>query len=299
MKPVIIYPYERMKHRDYKHIVAFKPNGCIQIDYFAMKRRTADNYKIAYWYTIGVDVYSRYVCIFVNVINEKGDIPTDKKSRGSVFLNFKGLIELFSDKPEMITADAEFDVEDVRKYCISHDIKLVIFPTGTINSNNVVEKMIHKVKTTFNEYVFAFNEIILERLKKPNLDRKKHSYIIFNSICYYLNRIFSTGVKGIPIEIYMGIESPNLPLNNFNTTIYPTFKIGEHVVLRPRGRYKSLAFQKKTDIPGQLGTIIAKPTKNTYTILTIQGEEINAKPYEFIIISEEDYNKFKDMPLFK
>jgi hypothetical protein len=299
MEPIIHYPYERMKYKDYKHIVAFKPNGCIQLDYFAMKRRTADNYKIAYWYTIGVDVYSRYVCIFVNVINEEGDIPTDKKSRGSTFLNFKGLLELFTDKPDMVTADAEFDVEDIRNYCKENGINLVIFPTGTINSNNVVEKMIHKVKTTFLSYVFGFDKIIEKRLKNPNLDRKKHSYIIFNSICYYLNRIFSTGVKGIPIEIYMGIESPNLPLNNNYTTIYPQFKVGEYVVLRPRGRYKSLAFQKKSDTPGQLGMIIAKPTKNTYTIRTVQGEEINAKPYEFIIISEEDYNRFKKMPLFK
>jgi hypothetical protein len=159
--------------------------------------------------------------------------------------------------------------------------------------------MIDKVKKTFLLYIFEFNDIIEKRLKNPNLDRKKHSYRIFNSICYYLNRIFSTGVKGIPIEIYMGIESPNLPLNNTNKTIYPQFKIGAHVVLRPRGRYKSLAFQKKSDTPGQLGTIIDRPTKNTYTIRTVQGEEINAKPYEFITISKEDYNKFKDMPLFK
>jgi hypothetical protein len=299
MFPNIHYPFERMKYRDYRHIVAFKPNGCIQIDYFRMKTKVANDYKIAYWYTIGVDVYSRYVCIHVNEINEEGDIPDDPKTKGPTFLNFRKLIELFTDKPDMITADAEFNVEDVRDYCKENGIKLVIFPTGTINSNNVVEKMIHKVKKTFLLYVFAFDDIIQKRLENPNISRKKHSYRIFNSICYFLNRKFNTGVKGIPIEIYMGIESPNLPLNNNYTTIYPKHKIGDYVILRPRGRYKSLTFQARADAPGMLGEIIANPTRHTYTIRTLQGEEINAKPYEFIIISEEDYNKFKKMPIFK
>jgi hypothetical protein len=286
-----------MKYKDYRHIVAFKPNGCIQIDFFNISPSVADNYKIAYWYTIGVDVYSRYVCIHVNEINEEGDIPTDPRSKGPTFLNFKRLIELFAEKPDMITADAEFDVKDVRKYCEENGIKLVILPTGSINANSVVEKMIDKVKKEFITYVFEFDDLIEKRLEMPDLSRKKHSYRIFNSICYFLNRKFNTGVKGIPIEIYMGIESPSLPL--FNYTTYPRYKIGEYVILRPRGRYKSLVFQSRAHTPGLLGEIIAKPTKNTYTIRTVQGEEINAKPYEFIDITAEEFNKFKKMPIFK
>jgi hypothetical protein len=299
MKPTIQYPLERMKYKDFRHIVAFKPNGCIQIDFFGMRTRVANNYKIAYWYTIGVDVYSRYVCIHVNELNEEGDIPTDPKSKGPTFLNFKRLLDLFTDKPDMVTVDAEFDVKDVKKYCEKNGIKLVIFPTGSVNANSVVEKMIDKVKKTFITYIFEFDNIIQKRLENPNLSRKKHSYRIFNSICYFLNRKFNTGVKGIPIEIYMGIESPNLPLNNSYTTSYPKHKVGEYVILRPRGRYKSLAFQARAYTPGILGEIIANPLRNTYTIRTIQGDEINAKPYEFIVISEEEFNKFKNMPIYK
>jgi hypothetical protein len=297
MKPTIQYPLERMKYKDFRHIVAFKPNGCIQIDFFGMRPKVADNYKIAYWYTIGVDVYSRYVCIHVNELNEKGDIPTDPKSKGPTFLNFKRLLDLFTDKPDMITADAEFNVKDVRNYCKENGIKLVILPTGSVNTNSVVEKMIDKVKKTFITYIFEFNDEIQKRLERPNISRKKHSYRIFNSICYFLNRKFNTGVKGIPIEIYMGIESPNLPLSNYTT--YPKHKVGEYVLLRPRGRYKSLAFQARAHMPGILGEIIANPLKNTYTIRTVQGEEVNAKPYEFIVISEEEFNKFKKMPMYK
>jgi hypothetical protein len=286
-----------MKYKNYRHIVAFKPNGCIQIDFFNLSPSVADNYKIAYWYTIGVDVYSRYVCIHVNEINEEGDIPDDPRSKGPTFLNFKRLIELFTDKPGMITADSEFNVKDVRNYCEENGIKLVIFPAGTVNANSIVEKMIDKVKKEFITYIFEFDDKIQKRLENPKLSRKKHSYRIFNSICYFLNRKFNTGVKGIPIEIYMGIESPNLPL--FNYTSYPKHNVGDYVLMRPRGRYKSLAFQARAHAPGTLGEIIANPIKNTYTIRTIHGEEINAKPYEFIVLSPEEFNKFKKMPMYK
>jgi hypothetical protein len=157
--------------------------------------------------------------------------------------------------------------------------------------------MIDKVKKEFITYIFEFDDKIQKRLENPKLSRKKHSYRIFNSICYFLNRKFNTGVKGIPIEIYMGIESPNLPMANY--TSYPKHNVGDYVLLRPRGRYKSLAFQARAHAPGILGEIIANPIKNTYTIRTTDGEEINAKPYEFIVLSPEEFNKFKKMPMYK
>jgi hypothetical protein len=95
----------------------------------------------------------------------------------------------------------------------------------------------------------------------------------------------------------MGIESPNLPMANY--TSYPKHNVGDYVLLRPRGRYKSLVFQARAHTPGILGEIIANPTKNTYTIRTVNGEEINAKPYEFIALSAEEFNKFKKMPMYK
>jgi hypothetical protein len=126
-----------------------------------------------------------------------------------------------------------------------------------------------------------------------------------NSITYFLNRKFNTSVKGIPIELYFGIESPQLP--NVNFVKYPTFEVGQYVYLIPRGRKKSLEFQAKK-FKGIPGIITAKPKENTYTVKTILKEKIkgevrdiviNAKWYEFIPISEEEFSRLKKMPLFK
>ncbi|MCS7318060.1 MAG: hypothetical protein NZZ41_07145, partial [Candidatus Dojkabacteria bacterium] len=59
---------------------------------------------------------------------------------------------------------------------------------------------------------------------------------------------------------------------------------------------------KKKIATGILGQIIKKPTKSVYTIKTnlpSPNDEINAKWYEFIPITKEEYTKFKEMPLFK
>ena len=46
----IKYPYQRMKYDDYRHIVAFKPNGCIQIDYFDLGTKIPERYRLCRYY---------------------------------------------------------------------------------------------------------------------------------------------------------------------------------------------------------------------------------------------------------
>jgi hypothetical protein len=142
--------------------------------------------------------------------------------------------------------------------------------------------------------------VILERLNNKKIDIIKNSYKIINSITYYYNRSFHTKVKGIPIEIYNGLEGANLPLGN--KIVYPEFEVGQYVYALPRGRYKSLKFQQKKLTRGIPGQIIARPNKTVYTVKTDlkpPNDEMNLKWYEFVPISEKEFNKLKKMPLFK
>ncbi|MCS7318061.1 MAG: transposase family protein, partial [Candidatus Dojkabacteria bacterium] len=246
------FPFQYMKNDDYRHIVAFKPNGCIQIDFFTFGKDVAEKYRIVEWYTIGVDVYSRYTMVYIG-------------SKESIFTNFKGVLDLFSEKPDMVTVDAEFNVKKVRDYCEKNNIKFFALPSGSINANNIAERTIAKIKDVFRDYIYMYNDEIIKRIEK-NIDPKRHSYIIINSILYYLNRKFHTSVKGIPIEIYFGYDFSQLP--SINYVKYPEFDIGQYVYLVPRGRQKSYAFQKKKIATGILGQIIKKPTKSVYTIKT-------------------------------
>jgi hypothetical protein len=204
----------------------------------------------------------------------------------------------------MVVVDAEFDKKQVKDFCNENDIKMYILPSGAFNANNIAERAIRTVKNTFEKYIDTFDDIIKKRIE-DKIDIKKHSYIVMNSITYFLNRKFNTSVKGIPIELYFDLESPQLP--NVNFVKYPSFEVGQHVYVIPRGRQKSLQFQAKK-YKGIPGIIIAKPKENTYTVETIlkekkKGEQrnivINTKWYEFIPISEEQFNKLKKMPLYK
>jgi hypothetical protein len=291
------FPYQGRKYDDYRHIVAFKPNGCIQIDKFIISEKLAKEARLAENYMIGVDVYSRYSCIYV-CVDDYG-----KPSKGKTFVNFINTIELFTEILDMIVADAEFDVKDIRNFCKENNIKLVIIPTGTINTNSVVEKMIDKIKTTLTIYLWEFSDVIEERVQS-GIDPVKHSYKVMNSILYYLNRKFHTAVKGIPIELYMGIESPALPITNPSFLKYPEFEPGQYVLLRPRGRAKSYAFKARSTKPGIPGIIQRKAegTKHTYIIQTnlkSPNNVINAKWYEFVPITKEEYEKAIKIPLFK
>jgi hypothetical protein len=282
------YPYQGRKAENYRHIVAFRPNGCIQVDIFDLGKKY-EEYRLARYYILGVDVYSRYSCI--RVCTDKEGNPAKK----DIADNFINLIEMFSGKPDMVMADAEFYLKGVMKYCEEKNIKLVIVPTGTINTNSVVEKMIDKIKSFLNVYKFKYVDDIERRIKK-NIPIIKHSYQVMNAILYFLNRKFHTAVKGVPIEIYMGLESPSFPLRNPDFLEYPEFEPGQHVLLRPRGRYKSYKFKEGADTPGMPGIIKSKypGTKHTYIIETNEkppNNEINAKWYEFVPITEKEYKK--------
>jgi hypothetical protein len=266
------------------------------MDMFTFGKNTALNYKIAEWYTIAVDVYSRYIVIRVNT-NENGNLPDGK---GHLFTNFVETLNMFLEYPEMLVVDSEYDTKDVKNFCEENNIKLYILPPGSINANNIVERAIRTVKNIFRDYIFFYNDEILGRLKDKNIDIIKNSYKIINSITYYYNRSFHTKVKGIPIEIYIGLEGANLPLDN--NIVYPDFHVGQYVYALPRGRYKSLKFQQKKIRRGVPGKIIARPTKSVYTVRTNlkpPNDEMNLKWYEFVPISEEQFNKLKKMPLFK
>jgi hypothetical protein len=102
----------------------------------------------------------------------------------------------------------------------------------------------------------------------------------------------------------MGIESPQLPLTNPSFLKYPEFEPGQHVLLRPRGRAKSYAFKARSTRPGIPGIIEGKApgTKHTYVIRTNQDPPnniINAKWYEFVPITKEEYQKAIKVPIFK
>jgi hypothetical protein len=115
------FPINRMKYKDFKHIIAFKPNGCIQIDMFSLGGYIPINYRLATWYTIGVDVYSRYMCIHVNT-DDEGNVV--QNLRGNIFTNFKELLELFTELPDMVVVDAEFDKKQVKDFCRDNNIKM-------------------------------------------------------------------------------------------------------------------------------------------------------------------------------
>jgi hypothetical protein len=153
----------------------------------------------------------------------------------------------------------------------------------------------------FSESMFLhYNDVILRRLEKKDIDILKNSYEIINPILYYFNRSFNTRVKGVPIEIYLGIEGMNLPM--FNKIKYPEFQVGQCVYALARGCYKSLEFRKKKIMKDIFGQIIARPTKSVYTIKTDlepPNDEMNWKWYEFIPITKEEFDKLKKMPLFK
>jgi hypothetical protein len=289
------YPFQGRKAENYRHVIAFKPNGCIQVDIFDLGKNI-EKERLARYYMLGVDVYSRYSCIRV-CVDDKGN-----PDKGSIANNFINLIEMFTETPDMVMADAEFYTKDIKAYCESNNIKLVIIPTGTINTNSVVEKMIDKIKSLLPVYLFNFAEKI-ERRIEDNIPIVKHSYQVMNAILYFLNRKFHTAVKGIPIEIYMGIDSPCLPLRNPDFLKYPEFEPGQYVLLRPRGRYKSYKFKERANKPGIPGIIKNKApgTKHTYIIETNQkppNDKINAKWYEFVPISEEEYNKIVKLSAF-
>jgi hypothetical protein len=83
--------------------------------------------------------------------------------------------------------------------------------------------------------------------------------------------------------------------------------VGQPVYVIPRGRQKSLEFQAKK-YKGIPGIIIGRPKENTYTVETILKEKktgegknviMSVKWYEFIPISDEQFNKLKKMPLYK
>jgi hypothetical protein len=99
------FPYQGRKYEDYRHIVAFKPNGCIQIDRFIISPLLAKEARLAENYMLGVDVYSRYSCIYV-CVDEKGNPAV-----GKTFTNFVNIVEMFSETPDMVVVDAEFDTK--------------------------------------------------------------------------------------------------------------------------------------------------------------------------------------------
>jgi len=203
----------------------------------------------------------------------------------------------------MVVTDSEFNIKSIRDFCHEHKIKFAPLQPGEMNANNIVERAIGSIKKILTQYLIYYSDEIEKRIE-DKIDPYEHSVEVMNAVFYFYNRRFQHMVKGIPIEIYMGLESPQLPLANY--VQYPKFKVGEKVLLRPRGRYKSLTFQVrrlKQGIPGEIINIPnvlsdshGKP--NTYTIKTINNEEINAKWYEFIPLTEEQYNKITRIPLF-
>jgi len=282
------YPYQRMKYDDYRHIVAFKPNGCIQIDYFDLGTKIPERYRLYRYYLIGTDVYSRYSCYYI-------DKDQPQMGKGSIGKNFISLIDEFTEIPEMVTTDSEFNIASIRDFCKEHNIKFAPLQTGEVNANNIVERAIGSIKKIFIQYLIYYNDIVEKRLERK-IDPYKHSVRVMSAVFYFYNRRFNNMVKGIPIEIYAGIESPQLPLGKY--TQYPKFKVGQKVLLRPRGRKKSLTFQVRTLKQGIPGEIIYIPNPNNYTIRTINNEEINAKWYEFIPLTDKQYNKITSIPLF-
>jgi len=234
----IHYPYRRMKYDDYRHIVAFKPNGCIQIDYFDLGTKIPETYRLYRYYLIGTDVYSRYSCYYI-------DKDQPQMGKGNIGKNFIALLEEFTELPEMVVTDSEFKKHSfiAVDFCQKRNIKFAPLETVEVNANNIVERAIGSIKKILTYYFVFYNDKIEKRIKEK-LNPYLHSIRVMNVVFYFYNRRYNNMVKGIPIEIYIGIESPHLPLANY--TQYPKFNAGQKVLLRPRGRFKSLTFQART-----------------------------------------------------
>jgi hypothetical protein len=145
-------------------------------------------------------------------------------------------------------------------------------------------------------YVEKYNDKMLAR-KEQGFSRMECSIKLMNAVIYFYNRKYNSYIKGVPVEIYFGIDIAKMPLAN--VVEYPQYKAGDKVFIRPRPRIKSekLKVLPSTIRVGSPGVIKETIRKSLYLIETPVGE-IYAKWYEFYKIPDELYEKLKGIKLF-
>jgi hypothetical protein len=153
------------------------------------------------------------------------------------------------------------------------------------------------LKKLIGNYVEKYNDKMLAR-KEQGYSRMECSIKLMNAVVYFYNRKYNSFIKGIPVEIYFGIDIAKLPLAN--TVAYPEYEVGDKVFMRSRPRIKS---EKLKAMPtslrsGLIGEIKKKISKSMYLIETPIGE-IYTKWYEFYKIPDEVYNKLKSIKFYQ
>jgi hypothetical protein len=291
----IRFPLSYLKHPEYRHYVTDRPNVWLELDIMFLPQDMIDDYNLMATYVIGCDVYSRYCMYYIN------PEATSFKARGSKLQNFRGIVdqikEAFGIYPKFVSTDSEFNVSDVKEFCTSQGITLITAPPGTINATPVIDRIILKLKKLIGNYVEKYNDKMLAR-KEQGYSRMECSIKLMNAVVYFYNRKYNSFIKGIPVEIYFGIDIAKLPLAN--TVSYPQYEVGDKVFMRSRPRIKS---EKLKAMPtslrsGLIGEIKKKFSKSLYLIETPIGE-IYAKWYEFYKIPDEVYNKLKSIKFYQ
>jgi hypothetical protein len=254
-----------------------------------------DKYNLMATYVVGCDIYSRYCMYYIN------PEATSFKARGSRLDNFKGIVnqiyEAFGIYPKFVSTDSEFDKSEVREFCKNNNITLITAPPGSINATPIIDRVILKLKKLITLYIEQYNDKMLAR-KEQGFSRMECSIKLMNAIVYFYNRKYNSFIKGIPVEIYFGIDIAKLPLANI--VEYPQYEVGDKVFMRSRPRIKSerlkvLPTSLRLGLPGE---IKKKINKSLYLVETPIGE-IYAKWYEFYKIPNEVYEKLKGIKIYQ
>jgi hypothetical protein len=228
----------------------------------------------------------------VVVSEDKYSKVGDQKQIHNLFEDLIELMKLPHMKIGMIMCDNEIGrIKKVQEYCKANNIKLVSVKPGVVNTLAVVERSIGKLKDTIIKYLYKYEGFPLSDPSKIY----ENSVSFINAYVNYLNQSYHSGVGGIPIEIYAGIEGSQRL--NVNLVSYPQFKEGQYVLLRPRGKKKSLVFQARSLQPGIVGTISRKDG-DTYTVVDRDGTEYYVKWYEFVPIKREEFEKLSRISIF-
>lgn len=278
------FPFDLAHYEHHRKVVASEPGLWLQVDYMVLSRKDAELYNVYQYYLIGVDIYSRYCVYYIN--KNAGQFGKGDKTE-----NFINLLDKLEEYPKFVAVDKEFDIIGIKNFCNANDIKLIVSPTGLLYTNSIVDSTIKKLKNYFELYTVKYREEIYKKIK-DGISAYNNSVKIMNSIVYFYNRKFNTNIKGIPIEIYQGIQLADTPVTN--EIEVPEYKVGQKVYLRPRARRPG-EILKYFNIKGLPGVIIEKIGKTKYEVeVVVPGGKIEnyyLKWFEFVPVSDELYNK--------